>query len=95
MNGFTSETARIAGRTSKRGKAKITLSIRKFLFELLNENRDKFKLMLEELEPKEFIQAYMKLIPYVISIRQKQQFEVSELSRNEIIDIVKDITEER
>ena len=95
MNGFTSETARIAGRISKRGKAKMTLSMRKFLFELLNENRDRFKYMLEELEPKEFIQAYMKLIPYVISVQQKQQFDVSELSRNEIIDLVKDITEEK
>lgn len=41
---FTSETARIAGRKSKRGKAKMTLSMRKFLFEILNEDRQKFKL---------------------------------------------------
>jgi len=92
---FTSETARIAGRKSKRGKAKMTLSMRKFLFEILNEDRQKFKYMLEELEPKDYILTYMKLIPYVVSMRHLQQFDVSELSRNEIIDLVKDITEEK
>ena len=46
---FTSETARIAGKKSKRGKAKISMTMRQFLFELLCENKAKFKYILEEL----------------------------------------------
>ena len=34
---FTTETAKQAGRKSKRGKSKISLSVRRFLFEILNE----------------------------------------------------------
>ena len=88
---FNSETARIAGRKSKRGQAKLSITTRRFLFELLNDNREKFKYMLEELEPKDFINTWLKLLPYIISMRHLQQFDVSELSRKEVQDMVQDL----
>jgi len=88
---FTSETARIAGKKSKRGRAKVSLTTRRFLFELLNGNRDKFKYMMDELEPKDFINTWLKLLPYIISMRHLQQFDVSELSRKEVQDMVQDL----
>ena len=87
---FNSETARIAGKKSKRGQAKLSITTRRFLFELLNDNREKFKYMLEELEPKDFINTWLKLLPYIISMRHLQQFDVSELSRKEVQDMVQD-----
>ena len=88
---FTSETARIAGKKSKRGRAKVSVTTRRFLFELLNSNRDKFKYMMDELEPKDFINTWLKLLPYIISMRHLQQFDVSELSRKEVQDMVQDL----
>ena len=88
---FTSETARIAGKKSKRGQAKVSVTTRRFLFELLNGNREKFKYMMDELEPKDFINTWLKLLPYIISMRHLQQFDVSELSRKEVQDMVQDL----
>ena len=88
---FTTETAKQAGRKSKRGKLKISLSVRRFLFEILNENRNTFKYMLGELEPKDFINTWLKLLPYIISLSHLQRFDVSELSKEETKDILKDI----
>jgi len=88
---FTSETARIAGKKSKRGQAKVSVTTRRFLFELLNGNRDKFKYMMDELEPKDFINTWLKLLPYIINMRHLQQFDVSELSRKEVQDMVQDL----
>ena len=62
---FTSETARAAGKKSKRGKAKISMSTRRFLYEMLNENKEKFRYMLDELEPRDFINTWLKLLPYI------------------------------
>ena len=47
--------------------------------------------MLEELEPKDFINTWLKLLPYIISMRHLQQFDVSEISRKETEELVKDI----
>ena len=88
---FTSETARMAGKKSKRGRSKVSLTTRKFLFELLYNNREKFKYMLDELEPKDFINTWLKLLPYIVSMRHLQQFDVSEISRKETEELVKDI----
>ena len=88
---FTSETARIAGKKSKRGQAKVSVTTRRFLFELLNGNKEKFKYMMDELEPKDFINTWLKLLPYIISMRHLQQFVVSELSRKEVQDMVQDL----
>ncbi len=48
---FNSETASLAGKKSKRGKAKMTLSIREFLYVILKKNQSKFQYMLDELTP--------------------------------------------
>ncbi len=47
--------------------------------------------MLGELEPKDFINTWLKLLPYIISISHLQRFDVSELSMEETKDILKDI----
>ena len=88
---FTSKTASIAGKISKRGKVKISTTMRQFLFELLNENKEKFTYMLGELSPRDFINVYIKLVPYIIAMRHLQQFDVSEISRKETEELVKDI----
>ena len=87
---FTSTTASIAGKISKRGKGKISTTMRQFLFELLNENKEKFTYMLGELSPRDLINVYMKLVPYIIAMRHLQQFDVSEISRKETEELVKD-----
>ena len=88
---FSKETARLAGKKSKRGKAKISLTMRHFLFDLLNENKAKFKYMLEELSPREFVTVYLKLVPYIITMRHLQKFNVSELSIKETQDFNKNL----
>ena len=90
---FTTETARAAGKKSKRGKAKISMTTRRLLFEMLDENKEKFRYMLDELEPKEFINTWLKLLPYIISMSHLQKFDVSELSRKETQELVKDIVD--
>ena len=65
--------------------------MRQFLFELLNENKEKFTYMLGELSPRDFINVYMKLVSYIIAMRHLQQFDVSEISRKETEELVKDI----
>ena len=65
--------------------------MRQVLFELLNENKEKFTYMLGELSPRDFINVYMKLVPYIIATRHLKQFDVSEISRKETEELVKDI----
>jgi len=91
MAKFTSETARIAGKKSKRGASKSTIQTREFLFSILNDNRKKLLYMLEELSPREFCDMYLRLIPFIISPRTMQRIDVGELSRDEVTDMVKDI----
>jgi len=88
---FTSETARAAGKKSKRGKSKMTLSMRQFLFAILKKNQSKFEYYLGELTPRQFVDVYMRLIPYIVQMRHLQNIEVGELSRDETREIVKDI----
>lgn len=93
MAKFTSETARAAGRKSRRGAAKSTLQTRKFIFEILQENKEKLKYMLEELTPREFVDFYLRMLPFIIAPRTMQKIDVSELSKDEITDMVKDIVD--
>lgn len=88
---FTSETAKKAGQKSKRGKSKMTLTQRQFLFQILKKNQAKFQYMLDELSPRDFVNTYLKLIPYIITMRHLQQFDVSELSRDEVKEVIKDL----
>ena len=91
MAKFTTETARAAGKLSKRGTAKSTLKTRQFIFSILQENRSKLKYMMEELTPKEFCDTYLKLIPYILAPRTSQSIEVGEISKQEIDDLIGDI----
>ena len=94
MAKFTSDTAREAGKKSKRGPSKITLTMREFIFELLQDNREKLIYMMGELTPRQFVDTYLRLIPFIISQRHLQKFDVNELSENQTIELIKDIIEE-
>jgi hypothetical protein len=91
MAKFTSETARIAGRKSRRGKAKITADTRKFIFDTLKSNRSKLTYLLEELTPREFVDFYLRLLPYIVAPRTQQKISISDLSKSEVQDMVQDI----
>ena len=93
MAKFTSETARAAGKRSRRGVAKSTIQTRKFIFDILRKNRSKLQYMLEELTPREFVDFYLRLLPYIIAPRTMQKIDVSEISKEEITDMVKDIVD--
>lgn len=93
MAKFTSETARAAGKKSRRGAAKSTIQTRKFVFDILRKNRGKLMYMLEELTPREFCDFYLRLLPYIIAPRTMQKIDVSEISKDEITDMVKDIVD--
>ena len=94
MARFTSDTAREAGKKSKRGPSKISLTMRQFLFELLNENREKLIYMMDELTPRQFCDLYLRLIPFIISQRHLQSFDINELNKEEINELIKDIMEQ-
>ena len=94
MARFTSDTAREAGKKSKRGPSKISLTMRQFLFELLNENRGKLIYMMGELTPRQFVDTYLRLIPFIISQRHLQSFDINELNREEVNELIKDIMEQ-
>ncbi len=92
--GFNSETARAAGQKSKRGPSKISLTMREFIFELLNDNREKLIYMLNELTPRQYVDAFLRLIPFIISPRHLQSFDINELNKEEINELIKDIMEQ-
>jgi len=94
MAKFTSDTAREAGKKSKRGPSKITLTMREFIFELLQDNREKLIYMMSELTPRQFVDTYLRLIPFIISQRHLQKFDVNELTESQTIELIKDIIEE-
>ena len=76
----------------RRERKKTKVSQREFLFNILKQNQAKFQYMLDELSPRDFVATYMKLIPYIVAMRHLQQFDVSEVSKDEVKEIVKDIT---
>ena len=94
MAKFTSDTAKAAGKKSRRGPSKISLTMRQFLFELLNENREKLIYMMGELTPRAFVDTYLRLIPFIISQRHLQSFDINELNKEEINELIKDIMEQ-
>jgi predicted ATPase len=94
MAKFNSETAKAAGKKSRRGPSKISLTMRQFLFELLNENREKLIYMMSELTPRQFVDTYLRLIPFIISQRHLQSFDINELNREEVNELIKDIMEQ-
>ena len=92
--GFNSETARAAGQKSKRGPSKISLTMRQFIFDLLNDNREKLIYEMGELTSRQFCDMYLRLIPFIISQRHLQSFDINELNKEEINELIKDIMEQ-
>jgi hypothetical protein len=90
---FNSETAKLAGQKSKRGKAIVTKHLRTTLFNILQGNEDRVQRSLDELTPKQFLDIYIKLLPFVLAQRKSQTFQVSELSEKELIDSIIDSNE--
>ena len=93
MGGFTSETAKAAGQKSKRGPSKISLTMRQFIFDLLNDNREKLIYEMNELTSRQFCDFFLRLIPFIISPRHLQSFDINEISKEEISELIKDIME--
>lgn len=52
------------------------------------------RFILGELSPRQFVDVYLRLIPYIISVRQLQKFDVSELSQEQTTELIKDALEE-
>ena len=94
MGKFNSETAKEAGKKGKRGPAKITLTMRQFIFELLQDNREKLIYMMGELTPRQFVDTFLRLIPFIISQRHLQSFDINEMSTEQVTELVKDIMEQ-
>ena len=65
--------------------------MREFLFVILKKNQSKFQYMLDELTPRQFLDVYMRLIPYIVQMRHLQNIEVGELSKEETREVVKDV----
>ena len=84
----------VDGKKSKRGPSKISLTMRQFIFELLNENREKLIYMMSELTPRAFVDTYLRLIHFIISQRHLQSFDINELNKEEINELIKDIMEQ-
>ena len=93
MAKFNSVSGKAAGQKSKREKSKISLTMREFLFELLNENREKLIYMMGELTPRQFVDTYLRLIPFIISQRHLQTFDIKELDKEQVNELIKDIVE--
>ena len=93
MAKFNSVSGKAAGQKSRRGKSKISLTMREFLFELLNENREKLIYMMGELTPRQFVDTYLRLIPFIISQRHLQTFDIKELDTEQVNELIKDIVE--
>ena len=94
MAKFNAQSGRAAGKKSKRGPSKISLTMREFLFELLNENREKLIYEMGELTSRQFVDVYVRLIPFIISQRHLQSFDINELNKEEINELIKDIMEQ-
>ena len=56
--------------------------MREFLFELLNENREKLIYMMGELTPRQFVDTYLHFIPFIISQRHLQPFDINKLIKD-------------
>ena len=60
----------------------------------MQDNREKLIYMMGELTARQFVDTYLRLIPFIISQRHLQKFDVNELTENQTIELIKDIIEE-
>jgi len=49
---------------------------------------------MSELTPRQFVDTYLRLIPFIISQRHLQSFDINELNKEEINELIKDIMEQ-
>ena len=96
MAKFNSITARQAGRKSKRGQSRVSATTREFihLSVTILDNRDRFNHFLNQLSPQDFVNTYLKLLPFILSKRNNQFFEVGELSLNQTQELILEMIDE-
>jgi hypothetical protein len=63
-------------------------STRRFLFNGLEDNRDKFLTELKTLKGEKFVSYYLKMLEFVLAERNNQILKFDELSDKEINDIL-------
>ena len=73
------------------GKPNRLYGTRKYLNNLLENNREKLENELESLKGKEFVVQYVKLLSYLIAPRSSQVIDISKLSSKEVEDIIESI----
>ena len=59
-----------------------------------NKGSREWELKADELTPRQFVDVYMRLIPYIVQMRHLQNIEVGELSKDETREIIKDIVKD-
>ena len=81
------------GRTpiSEGGKPNRLYGTRKYLNNLLENNREKLEQELQSLKGKEFVIQYVKLLSFLIAPRSSQVIDISKLSSKEVEDIIEGI----
>jgi len=88
---FTKGDTRINRKGRPIGSKNNVYGTRKYLQQLLEDNRDKLKFELSELEGKEFVDRYIKLMEFLLAKRQNQVLSVDKLSDSELNDILESI----
>lgn len=61
---------------------------RRFIFNLLENNRDKLMIELDSLHGEKYVQLYMRLLEFVLAKRTNQILKVDKLSDKEIQDLL-------
>tara|TARA_R100001440_G_scaffold19567_2_gene33021 strand:- start:1425 stop:1709 length:285 start_codon:yes stop_codon:yes gene_type:complete len=81
------------GRTpiAQGGKPNKLYGTRKYIHNLLENNRDKLEKELNSLEGKEYCIQYIKLMTFLLAPRNSQVIDISQLSTKEIEDIIEGI----
>lgn len=64
---------------------------RRFIFNLLENNRDKLMIELDSLHGEKYVQLYMRLLEFVLAKRTNQILKVDKLSDKEIQDLLDSI----
>ena len=63
-------------------------STRRFIFNLLEKQRDRLEVELDGLHGEKYVQLYMKLLEYVLAKRSNQILKVDKLTDKEINDLL-------
>ena len=91
MSPFKKGDIRINRKGRPVGSKNNVYGTRKYLQQLLEDNREKLKYELGELEGKEFVDRYIKLMEFLLAKRQNQVLSVDKLSDSELNDILEQI----